>query len=104
MNLDARRNKITQDIYGYRTAIANIALVGGCGEEGNDWVLIDAGVPFSGIYIKQFIEQVLGGGKKPISIILTHAHFDHVGALSYLLNEWQVPHAPIKHVHSHFIY
>lgn len=91
MNLDARRNQITQDIYGYRTAIANIALVGGCGAEGNDWVLIDAGVPFSGIYIKQFIEQVLGGGKKPIAIILTHAHFDHVGALSYLLNDWQVP-------------
>lgn len=91
MNLDARRNKITQDIFGYRTAIANIALVGGCGAEGNDWILIDAGVPFSGSYIKHFTEQVLGDGKKPIATVLTHAHFDHVGGLSYLLNEWQVP-------------
>jgi glyoxylase-like metal-dependent hydrolase (beta-lactamase superfamily II) len=89
--LDIRKNKITNDLYGYRTAIANTALVGGCGAEGNDWVLIDAGVPFSGSYIKHFIEKVIGFGKKPIAVVLTHAHFDHVGGLSYLLNLWRIP-------------
>jgi glyoxylase-like metal-dependent hydrolase (beta-lactamase superfamily II) len=91
MLMDTTTNQITKDVYGYRTAIANITLVGECGTKGKDWVLVDAGVPFSGNFIKQFAEALLGPDKKPIAIVLTHAHFDHVGGLSYLLNKWQIP-------------
>ncbi|WP_027561287.1 MBL fold metallo-hydrolase [Bradyrhizobium arachidis] len=32
-----------------------------------------------------------GGNGLPVAIIMTHAHFDHVGALKTLAGEWDVP-------------
>jgi len=83
-------NKL-EDVYGYRTVISNIAFVNKCGVHQDEWVLVDAGLPFSGSFIKNFGEKLFGKGKKPIAIVLTHAHFDHVGGLSYLLDEWKIP-------------
>src|SRR5687768_16996515 len=36
-------------------------------------------------------KDIFGAESKPSSIILTHGHFDHVGALASLLEEWDVP-------------
>ena len=36
-------------------------------------------------------KQLFGEQGKPSSIILTHGHFDHVGALQKLAEEWNVP-------------
>jgi len=53
------------------------------------WVLIDAGLPgFKGA-IRQFVQSV--AGRPPRAIVLTHGHFDHVGALPGLAREWGVP-------------
>jgi len=35
--------------------------------------------------------ELFGKDSTPIAIILTHAHFDHVGAVKNLLMEWDVP-------------
>ncbi|UTI41051.1 MBL fold metallo-hydrolase [Niallia sp. RD1] len=82
--------KIAENVYGYRTAIANIAYIAGLGETKEEWVLIDTGVPFSAPFILKNSKKLFKD-KKPLAIILTHAHFDHIGALQTLVREWDVP-------------
>jgi glyoxylase-like metal-dependent hydrolase (beta-lactamase superfamily II) len=57
----------------------------------NEWVLIDAGMPKSAEKIIEAAEELYGEGAVPKAIILTHAHFDHVGAIIELLKTWDVP-------------
>ncbi|HEX8657761.1 MAG TPA: MBL fold metallo-hydrolase [Hymenobacter sp.] len=52
------------------------------------WVLIDAGLPGSADKIQQHAEQLFGANNAPVAILLTHGHFDHVGALDGLLAAW----------------
>lgn len=60
-------------------------------EGGEEWVLIDAGIKTSYKKIKAAAAELFGAQSRPAAIILTHAHFDHRGALPDLLNDWQVP-------------
>lgn len=55
------------------------------------WALVDAGLKWSASHIKAMATELFGEGSKPAAIILTHGHFDHVGALSSLIDEWNVP-------------
>ncbi|KLV25117.1 hypothetical protein ABW02_16920 [Niallia circulans] len=82
--------KIAENVFGYRTAIANIAYIAGLGARKDEWVLIDTGVPYSAPFILKNTNQLFKG-KKPLAIILTHAHFDHIGALQTLVKKWNVP-------------
>ncbi|UII54371.1 MBL fold metallo-hydrolase [Cytobacillus spongiae] len=84
-------HRIAKDVYGFRTALVNVVFVTGCGEQGDDWVLVDAGVPFSGGYILQSAKRLFGEKSKPRAIVLTHGHFDHVGGIQRILKEWDVP-------------
>jgi glyoxylase-like metal-dependent hydrolase (beta-lactamase superfamily II) len=56
----------------------------------NGWVLIDAGLPMSDGRIRRWAESHFGS-RKPSAILLTHGHFDHVGAFPQILDEWDVP-------------
>lgn len=55
------------------------------------WALVDAGLKWSASKIRHMATELFGEGNKPTAIILTHGHFDHVGALSKLIEEWNVP-------------
>jgi glyoxylase-like metal-dependent hydrolase (beta-lactamase superfamily II) len=55
------------------------------------WTLIDTGLFLSAGKIKHWAEGHFGKGTKPQAIILTHGHFDHVGAIKDLLKDWDVP-------------
>ena len=55
------------------------------------WTLIDSGLFLSAGKIKHWAEEHFGKGAKPQAIILTHGHFDHVGAIKDLLKDWDVP-------------
>jgi glyoxylase-like metal-dependent hydrolase (beta-lactamase superfamily II) len=53
--------------------------------------LVDAGLKWSAPKIKNMVNDLFGADNKPSAVILTHGHFDHVGALSSLADEWKVP-------------
>jgi glyoxylase-like metal-dependent hydrolase (beta-lactamase superfamily II) len=54
-------------------------------------VLIDAGLHGSAERIVHAAEELFGQGSRPAAIVLTHGHFDHVGALRDLALLWDVP-------------
>lgn len=80
--------EVRPDLYYYTNQIVNVVMIGSPGEQ---WVLVDAGMPKCGAEIKDVAEDRFGKGSRPQCIILTHGHFDHVGGLVHLLEEWQVP-------------
>ncbi|MDX0451886.1 MBL fold metallo-hydrolase [Sinorhizobium medicae] len=88
---DDGTQEIARDLAYRRLAIVNVAFFGepGCGERG--WVLIDAGVVGTKALIKQAAAERFGPDARPAAIVMTHGHFDHIGALEDLADEWDVP-------------
>lgn len=82
-----RVEEVTPDLARLRIMFVNVYLYG----TSDTWVLIDAGLPGSANKIIQAAEERFGEGATPQAIILTHGHFDHVGAFSGLLDRWDVP-------------
>lgn len=81
--------EVNRDIFYYTNQIVNLIMIGE--PRGDHWVLVDAGMPGSGEDIVKVAEERFGKGTRPAAIILTHGHFDHVGSLVHLVNEWKVP-------------
>jgi glyoxylase-like metal-dependent hydrolase (beta-lactamase superfamily II) len=84
-----RAHEVARDVAYQRHAIVNVAFAGLRGADG--WVLIDAGLPGSAGAIERAAAERFGAGKPPSAIVLTHGHFDHVGALETLVGRWDVP-------------
>lgn len=77
------------DVLSLQTLIANVVLVGHPGRR--EWALVDTGLEPSAAQIRKVAESRFGVDCPPQSIILTHGHFDHVGAAKELADRWQVP-------------
>jgi glyoxylase-like metal-dependent hydrolase (beta-lactamase superfamily II) len=57
----------------------------------NEWILVDAGLKGFASSIKTMAADLFGENNPPVAVILTHGHFDHIGALKALLEIWPVP-------------
>lgn len=80
---------VAPGVWGMKDVFVNIYAVNNPSD--NSWVLIDAGLKWSAPKIRKMAEILFGEGSKPSAIVLTHAHFDHVGSLVKLAEEWDVP-------------
>ncbi|WP_417898101.1 MBL fold metallo-hydrolase [Bacillus haimaensis] len=71
--------EVARDLNYYTNQVVNICLYGSP-EQKDGWVLNDTGMPESADEILSVVEERFGPYSRPNAIILTHGHFDHVGA------------------------
>ncbi len=83
--------EVLPDLAYRRLTLVNVAFYGPAGAPDRGWVLIDAGLPGSTEAIVSAAAHRFGVMSRPAAIILTHGHFDHVGALEDLAERWDVP-------------
>ena len=93
--LDAARNdrthEIVPDVAYRRLAIVNVVFVGPARAGDREWVLVDAGLVGTKTLIEEAAAARFGRQSRPAAIVMTHGHFDHVGALLALAEHWDAP-------------
>jgi glyoxylase-like metal-dependent hydrolase (beta-lactamase superfamily II) len=60
-------------------------------EDGDDVTIVDAALPATWPILERALEAI---GRRPsqvAALVLTHAHFDHLGFARRIQNEWKVP-------------
>jgi glyoxylase-like metal-dependent hydrolase (beta-lactamase superfamily II) len=83
--------QIRPDVAYLRTVLVNVVFVGPREAGDRGWVLIDTGIQGSRSKIVEAAASRFGADARPAAIIQTHGHFDHVGALADLSEEWDTP-------------
>lgn len=79
-------NEIAPGVHYVPALMSNLYFVG----DSDGWVMVDAGSPGTATRIRMAATELFGD-RKPDAIVLTHGHFDHVGALRELSDAWDVP-------------
>ncbi|WP_026236435.1 MBL fold metallo-hydrolase [Pontibacter roseus] len=78
---------VAPGVWGMKTIFVNLFFIS---EPDGSWALLDTGVYGSAEKIRGAAEELFGN-IRPRAILLTHGHFDHVGAVKELAQEWSVP-------------
>ncbi|MEH6946124.1 MBL fold metallo-hydrolase [Bacillus sp. JJ634] len=81
--------EVLPDLFCYTVQIVNVIVVGRPNTK--EFVLVDAGMPESADKIIEMVEERFGENSRPKAIVLTHGHFDHVGAIIELVKHWDIP-------------
>jgi glyoxylase-like metal-dependent hydrolase (beta-lactamase superfamily II) len=82
-----KAERVASDLFRLRTLMVNVYFVRDAAS--GEWVLVDTGMPGFARMIQREAERLFGS--RPRAILLTHGHFDHVGAVRHLSAAWGVP-------------
>jgi glyoxylase-like metal-dependent hydrolase (beta-lactamase superfamily II) len=86
-----RVSEVVRDLYavtiGRGAVSTNVYLI----RSGSSWTLVDAGWFGSEKKITAAAASVFGSGARPASMVLTHLHPDHSGAIARLAGSWGQP-------------
>lgn len=82
-----KAERVAPGVFRLRTLMVNLYFVRDA--TSGEWVLIDTGMPGYARTIQREAARLFG--TRPRAIVLTHGHFDHVGAVRHLSNAWGVP-------------
>lgn len=88
---DSSAFAVAPGVTGLKILFANVYMVNENEDPNSPWVLIDAGLVNANTRIMKVAERLFSYQHKPTAILLTHGHFDHVGALHQLAVDWDVP-------------
>ncbi|RYY60823.1 MAG: MBL fold metallo-hydrolase, partial [Chitinophagaceae bacterium] len=80
--------RVNDEVHYYTQQIVNVVFIED--QSTGNWVLVDAGMPMGGSKLIDVAKKHFGS-RKPSAILLTHGHFDHVGSIKHLIEEWNVP-------------
>lgn len=86
---------VAPGVWGLRDKFVNVYFIHDAAT--NHWVLLDSGMSTSAAKIRRVARDLFWPQTTPAAIILTHGHFDHVGAVRELADEWDVP------VYAHYL-
>lgn len=96
---DSRVRQVAPDLACKRLALVNVVFFGTAGAADRQWVLIDTGIPGSAGTITRAAVERFGENSRPAAILLTHGHFDHVGTVQALAEQWDTP--VFAHIREH---
>ena len=80
--------EVAPNVWGLKDIMVNVYFIKT--GESNEWVLVDTGMKTARKKIRNAAIELFGSGSAPTCIVLTHGHFDHVGSLEALVDEWKV--------------
>lgn len=89
MQMPSNLFTVAPGVWGRKDLFVNFFMIQSL--EKDDWVLVDTGLKWSAPKIKEMASYLFGEQNFPKAIILTHGHFDHVGSVLQLAEEWNVP-------------